>query len=636
MLSSLRSMSQGIVAKILLVFLMLSFAVWGIGDIFQGGSQSAVATVEGNKITVSELNALISRLEQNYPEITADVATDPAFRAEVLNNLINDELLRLEGEALGLSFSQDALAKVTARNPMFQKAGGGFDRNLFLLTLQQNNHTEQSYLARMRNELAASMIQDTLKLSIAPPQDMLTLYHQIRNERREARLVLVQQADAGAIPQPSDDDLKTLYERNGEQYMEPERRSLRTVQFDAAKIWDLLDLKADEEALRSLYEERKEEFAEEEKRDISQLVFSSEDKAREIAALISEGTSFHDAAKDKRVLNGGSTSVGEVTRVSLPDEVVDTVFSLPEKGISAPVESSFGWHIFAVNKVIEPRTPPYEEVQGKLQETYRAEHTEEKINELGNALEDALAAGTTLEDALQQVGLGELDIQQLGPISATNTLPDGSTRTLDKTQQEMLQLGFGLNEGQTSNLALTSENDYYLVQVSAITPAELKPFASVRSEIYQSYMEAARASALKKKAEAVAKRLGEAESPDAALKADGINTVSSGKLTRMDDTINQGPLKNKILTGGFTTELFRLKKGRVTGAYPLPSGEYMIGILDAIHPAQAATDKDLSSLRTELEIMLPEEFVQLMLAYLRTKYDVSINDKLLFESQSAE
>ncbi len=56
MLQVLRKQAGSWVAKILLGLLILSFAVWGINDIFLGERDPVVATVGGVKITSSELN----------------------------------------------------------------------------------------------------------------------------------------------------------------------------------------------------------------------------------------------------------------------------------------------------------------------------------------------------------------------------------------------------------------------------------------------------------------------------------------------------------------------------------------------------------------------------------------------------
>ena len=47
--------------KILFVFLILSFAVWGIGDLFRGGGvRATVATVGDERITVPQLTGAFS------------------------------------------------------------------------------------------------------------------------------------------------------------------------------------------------------------------------------------------------------------------------------------------------------------------------------------------------------------------------------------------------------------------------------------------------------------------------------------------------------------------------------------------------------------------------------------------------
>ena len=56
MLDSIRRGASSWIIKILLGLLILSFAVWGIGDIFVGGGVNpTVATVGDQKITTSQL-----------------------------------------------------------------------------------------------------------------------------------------------------------------------------------------------------------------------------------------------------------------------------------------------------------------------------------------------------------------------------------------------------------------------------------------------------------------------------------------------------------------------------------------------------------------------------------------------------
>ena len=54
MLEALRSKTGGIIAKIFIGVLALSFAVWGISDVFRGTRNDVLATVGDTEITVPQ------------------------------------------------------------------------------------------------------------------------------------------------------------------------------------------------------------------------------------------------------------------------------------------------------------------------------------------------------------------------------------------------------------------------------------------------------------------------------------------------------------------------------------------------------------------------------------------------------
>ena len=74
MLNALRKGVGSWVAKIFLGVLILSFGVWGIGDIFRGGKQAVLATIGGTKITNSELNAAYRREVQIWSPVSLPAA----------------------------------------------------------------------------------------------------------------------------------------------------------------------------------------------------------------------------------------------------------------------------------------------------------------------------------------------------------------------------------------------------------------------------------------------------------------------------------------------------------------------------------------------------------------------------------
>ena len=66
MLNALRKNAGSWVVKVLMLLLVASFAIWGIGDVFFGrGQNPAVATVGGTEIPANELADAFNRAVAN-------------------------------------------------------------------------------------------------------------------------------------------------------------------------------------------------------------------------------------------------------------------------------------------------------------------------------------------------------------------------------------------------------------------------------------------------------------------------------------------------------------------------------------------------------------------------------------------
>ena len=61
MLTSIKKFTGSFLAKILIGLIILPFVFWGMGDVFRGGNQNVIATIDSEKISVKEfLNFLVS------------------------------------------------------------------------------------------------------------------------------------------------------------------------------------------------------------------------------------------------------------------------------------------------------------------------------------------------------------------------------------------------------------------------------------------------------------------------------------------------------------------------------------------------------------------------------------------------
>ncbi len=126
MLTSIRSKSTGLIAKILFGLLIAAFALWGIGDIFRNDpQQKPVATIGNIKYSQSEfrrdLKQGMDRFAQQMQgmQFTAQQFAQFGGVAQVVAQAINRNSLKVYAQDHGLGVSQaTAVAEIQA-DPQF-------------------------------------------------------------------------------------------------------------------------------------------------------------------------------------------------------------------------------------------------------------------------------------------------------------------------------------------------------------------------------------------------------------------------------------------------------------------------------------------------------------------------------------
>jgi hypothetical protein len=280
MLKSLRKGADGFLAKILMIVLIASFALWGVGDMFRGAPDDTVATVAGEPITMRELESSIQAQQRMFAELTPEVAQSPQVRLQFLQRLINSRLLQAEANALNITFSEDALSKEIAQDPSFQNELGQFDRELFLSLLQANNMSQGAFIARYSRDMQISVLHSAIALSMHVPDAMVELYHNMLGETREASLILLDTTDVEAPTPPTQEEMQAYYEDAQEQFRLPEYRRYRYAMFDATSVpEDALPPISDAE-IADYYAQYQEDFRLEERFELYQLSFDSKEDAQ--------------------------------------------------------------------------------------------------------------------------------------------------------------------------------------------------------------------------------------------------------------------------------------------------------------------------------------------------------------------
>jgi peptidyl-prolyl cis-trans isomerase D len=177
MLEVFRNAAKGWVAKILLGLLVISFAVWGITDVFTGFQSQDLVTVGKTKIAAEtyqrDLNNTMQRLsQQTGKQITLEEARSIGLTQQVLDRLIATSSIDELGDKMGLQVGDQAIALAVQSNPMFSGADGKFSKDRFDAILRQNNMTEPVYLASERQNTLRASIAGAANANIALPKTL--------------------------------------------------------------------------------------------------------------------------------------------------------------------------------------------------------------------------------------------------------------------------------------------------------------------------------------------------------------------------------------------------------------------------------------------------------------------------------
>ena len=230
----LESMKKGIGKYVMIVLaslLILSFAVWGIGDMAGVISNpNEVATVGDTKVTQREFQEQfrreMERIRGRVSNIDAEQARNLGVADATVNGLVARRLLALQAAELGLLVSDEQIRRQIRRNPTFRNALSEFDPSIFRTTLANNGLSEGAYVASLRQDTQQDYVGGVITAGAKVPKILADTVYKYRNEKRSAEIVRIKRGQASELKKPSDTELQSFLDNNSTLFMAPEYRKL--------------------------------------------------------------------------------------------------------------------------------------------------------------------------------------------------------------------------------------------------------------------------------------------------------------------------------------------------------------------------------------------------------------------------
>jgi len=535
-----------IVAVISFVFILY----FGSSGLVEDPTLGPVATVNGETISATELENLVSRaLQSNRSRRRLNELN---LRIALLQDLIQTRLLLQEARRLGLEVTDEELTKAIAQNPVFQ-TNGLFDKPLYRRILRANRVAPGQFEKERKNELLIDKLLDITRDSIHVSEAEVREQYQLEREKINLNFIRLARKDHVQKATVSAEELKGYYDQNQEELKEPLKVRVEYVAYPHAHFSSKIEVsEKDIEEYYNLHRDRKFHQAYAVRlRHIFFRIPPGKDpkekeairaKAEQVLGQAKAGEDFAELAKkhsdDSTASRGGD--VGLLSRGELLPALEEAAFALKKGEISTLVESPGGLHILKAEEIREEKTKTLKEAEKEIvrfikeergiEQALRAADTDRAKALEGNSL-SAIAKERGLSAKVTPFFQEEEGLKDVGPVDAFYTT------------------SFALTPEQVSPV-VEGKKATYLIKLKERKERHLPPLEAIRGDVTRMVKEKKAMEMVNEKAVTLLTELKENKDIQALASQHDLRVEETGLFFRSTPWIPKIGVLDGIPTGG--------------------------------------------------------------------------------------
>ena len=540
MLAAIRKKSKGWVAYLIVGLIAVPFALFGVQQYFSGSSNSIIAIVDGEDITVNtyyqEFNTQQRNLQQQLGSAYS-TEIDNALRQTLIDTLINEKLLENFTNSMKLVTLDEEVRSLIQSNPVFQ-VDGIFSEDRYIQILRLNNFTPLGYELEQSKSMSLDQIKRNLNNSAFLSTVQIEQLNDLSSQQREVSFMVLNTEKYKDQIVVNQEQISEYFDKNKSNFIEGRKVQVDFVELSLDNIEQQID--PDNETLQKLYIENEDLYTNPEQRRAQHILLEKVSNASSILKEIKQGGDFSELArihsKDITTSEFGG-DLGLFERELMVLEFDKAVFDMNVGDISDVVKSDYGYHIIKLNEIQPATLQSFEEVEEQLlalhkknvnqkalydlQEELGNLAYEESIDVVSNQLDlelqtsdffselsteyDEVFVSTAFSDVVFEDGENsdviELSKDRFVVMSLVNQQPERQI-VLDEVEDQIVDIlrnlgakqliddlaqtiSSSLTSGNTNQVnSLMSENNLEWNEVGWITRSSQLPF-NVTSEVYK-------------------------------------------------------------------------------------------------------------------------------------------------------
>jgi peptidyl-prolyl cis-trans isomerase D len=476
MLSAIRNKSKGWVAYVVVGFITIPFALFGIQDYVSGSSNASIATVDGEDVDINvyyqELNTQQRNLQQQLGAAYSQ-EIDNALKQTLIDSMINEKLLENFANSLDVVTLDDEVRSVIEMNQAFI-VDGKFSEDRYSQLLRLNSYSPAGYEIAQSKALTRDQIKRNLSGSAFMSSTQIKQLNDLASQEREVSYIALNTSDYESQVSVSQSEISDYFNENRSNFIEGRKVKVDFVELSLADMEE--PASPDEETLKSLYDDNLELYTNSERRRAQHILVENEELAKELLEQINQGADFSELA----IVNSKDTSsnekggdLGFFEKDLMGAEFDEAAFAMNVGEVSEIVSTDYGYfHIIKLTDIEVETVQSFDDVTEQLVALNKKNVSKKMLFDL---LEEF--ASLAYEESLDMVA------DQFGLELQTSDYFASSSEQYDEAFVSAAFSENVIDEGENSEVIELSAEKFVVLSLSSAQPEREKELDEVKDQV---------------------------------------------------------------------------------------------------------------------------------------------------------
>jgi len=628
MLAAIRERSQGVVAWIIIVLIIIPFALFGIDQFTSGDKIEFAAKVNGEPVTLQEFSRAFDSVkrqyQENFGEMYSSLVQEDKLRQQVLDDLVQRGALDQQAAKEGLAVSDAQLMQIIQSQKVFHDKGV-FSLSRYEDVLTKNAYSKERFEQSQRQFMLRSQFEGIASSAEVVGSLEVTALAALESQQREVGYLRVDHRPYLTKVSVSDTQIKSYYDANLDKFKSTEQVELDYLRLSADEL--MKSVSVSEEQVLAYYKDHSDKVQLPEKRNVRHILIMSakeadakidaaaKAKAEDLLAKIKQGDDFAKLAEANSEDPGSAARGGELgffQRGDMVPEFEAAAFNLTKGETSSLVRTNYGYHILQLVAVEAAQTPAFEKVRDIMAMELKGELAlKEYAKRLDQFKTLAYEQSDSLEPAAKALGL---TIEKSQSISR-----EGGEGVL--AAQPVIEAAFSpavIKEKLNSSVIETQAGEAIVVRMRAHHPEHEKALAEVSDEIRRQLARQAAIEQAGAQAHAMFADASKANSDPALMVKEGVEWQSSEWLARSSEKVLP-----EVLNTAF--KVAKPKEGQATWVeHRLSTGDSLLIRVSGVRQDAAQVKKIETELKQAALQVFGDAMVDALGATVKSKADVEV------------